>query len=183
MTRKVTGSLSLARSFWGPSYVKNAMHIQYFDGTIQDENEALSLIPPLVEGTIPHPYEVVFRSYRANALMEKGDLSSSLDDFRSRAAAIRLRIYDDQVARPEALEFLTRKCAGIVTFIVQLQTKFKVQNKAKRPFFTTEELNDLEKELGIGLYSKGEYKCGKCDTTPDQVKPVLCSGVYEVVVL
>ena len=113
---------------------------------------------------------MTLRFLRERALLAKRDLSSALDDFRLCGAAVRLHMNDDQIAGPGPVEFMIKKVEGVVTFIVRVAVMIKVQNKADRPFFTTEELNDLEKELGIGLFSKDRYKCGNCGKSRKDVK-------------
>jgi hypothetical protein len=52
------------------------------------------------------------------------------------------------------LDFLVKKCDLVVTHTVRASLRLKVQNRAPRPFFTVDELNELEKEIGIGIFDK-----------------------------
>ena len=68
-----------------------------FESGLEHIDRALSLIPPLREGEMPHENEALARVFRARAMQNLGDISGALAEYRVCFAAIRLLDYHGKV--------------------------------------------------------------------------------------
>jgi hypothetical protein len=128
-------------------------------------DEALSLLPPLRKGEMPHRNEVLARIWRPIALEKLGDLSGALSERRICLAAVRLLDYHGKVDLNDADDILIRKTDGLTSQILKLELEIKIQRGTTRPIFSHNERLDLMKELGFGMYSDDGLKCACCGKT------------------
>jgi MYND finger len=77
--------------------------------------------------------------------------------------------------KTHGLEFLLKKCDKGMIQIVRYAILTKMDKQTPRPYFSVDELNELEKELGIGIFGKSQYKCGGCGKPRTEVKLFPCS--------
>lgn len=116
-------------------------------------DEALSLLPPLRKGEMPHKNEILARIWRPIALKELGDLSGALSELRICLAAVRLLDHHGKVDLNDADDILIRKTNGLASQILRLELEIKMQKGITRPIFSHDERLDLMKELSFGMYS------------------------------
>ena len=151
-----------------------------FESGLDYIDRALSLIPPLREGDIPHENEIMARIFRARALQNLGDISGALAEYRVCLAAIRLLDYHGKVDMNNSKDILISKTTNFTSIIIGLTIESKIQEGANRPYFSHDERLDLMKELGYGMYSDNSLKCGCCGKTDLELaklkkKLVLCA--------
>ena len=143
-------------------------------------DEALSLIPPLRKGEIPHKWEVMTRIYRAHAKYDLKDYQGALNENRICLAAIRLLAFQGKVDMGDSNDILVRKTNGMSNRIIQSLMHIKLKGGIQRPLFATEERLDLMEELNFGVYSANRFKCKCCRKTAPEVKLSLCSACSDV---
>jgi len=151
-----------------------------FESGLEHIDRALSLIPPLREGEMPHESEVLARVFRARAVQNLGDISGALAEYRVCLAAIRLLDYHGKVDMNKSKDILISKTTNFTSIIIGLTIESKIQEGANRPYFSHDERLDLMKELGYGMYSDNSLKCGCCGKTDLELaklkkKLVLCA--------
>uniref|UniRef100_A0A7S2KH06 Uncharacterized protein n=1 Tax=Skeletonema marinoi TaxID=267567 RepID=A0A7S2KH06_9STRA len=123
-----------------------------FESGLEHISRALSLIPPLREGEMPHhESEVLARVFRARAVQNLGDISGALAEYRVCLAAIRLLDYHGKVDMNDPDHILIRKTTNFTSIIIGLTIESKIQEGGSRPYFSHDERLDLMKELGIGM--------------------------------
>jgi len=152
-----------------------------FESGLEHIDRALSLIPPLREGEMPHESEVLARVFRARALQNLGDISGALAEYRVCLAAIRLLDYHGKLDMNDPDHILIKKTTNFTSIIIGLTIESKIQEGGCRPYFSHDERLDLMKELGIGMYSDNSLKCGCCGKTDLELatlkkKLVLCAN-------
>lgn len=106
---------------------------------------------------------------------------SLMDAATNYRAASALLLHQTQTPEiQERLEHLERPPDFLenrtVEYLVTLSKQKRMMN-ATRPLFDERERKKIEKELGIGMYSKKRYRCAHCLTEPsDIVQLFRCSG-------
>ena len=166
--------------FWmnyriGNSYIAD----EDFKSGLEYIDRALTLIPPLREGEMPHQCEVLARVFRAKALEEMGGVSSAIAEYRICLAAIRLLDHHGKVDMNDTKHMLIGKMRNFTSILLGLIVEQKIMEGASRPYFSHDERLDLMKELGFGLYSDNGLKCSCCGKTDSELakkKLVLCAN-------
>lgn len=64
----------------------------------------------------------------------------------------------------------------VVSLTLEILVRIKIQQNARRPYFTTDEIYEYEKELGIGIFCEENYKCHHCGVARHDSYLILCSG-------
>jgi len=175
--REISGNSSaLNYLFW--NHYRLAMYHNY-PGERNDElsllhaNEALSLLPTLQRGEVPHYDEVIVRTSRALATYCMKDFEAALVEYRVCIAAIRLLHHEGRIDISDANEKLMNRVNLWPHTILRMTIRVKIQNGVSRPYLTKEEYLDLMKENAYGIYSPSSQKCFHCGNTE---KLLLCSG-------
>lgn len=136
-------------------------------------NEALSLLPQLQEGELPHHDELRVRTMRALSYLCMKDYKAALLEYRVCLAAVRLLDHSGRLDMSNPNDSLVSKVNMWPHTMIRMSIKLKIQNGASRPFFTKDEQLDLMKEHAYGIYSPSCQKCMNCGNTE---KLSLCSG-------
>ena len=118
-----------------------------FETGLKYIDKALSFIPPLRAGEMPHENEVMARVFRAKALQKLGDVSGAIAEYRVCLAAIRLLDYHGKVDMNRSNHILISKTTNFTSILLGLTVEQKIQEGADRPYFTHDERLDLMKEL------------------------------------
>ena len=71
-------------------------------------------------------------------------------------------------------------CVKLVPSLLFSTVKEKFEDDTARPFFSTNKIKRLEDELGIGMYSKNNYKCNTCGVDCDNAELKKCTGCSRV---
>lgn len=140
-------------------------------------NKALSLLPKLQHGEIPHYDEMKARVLRALAIYLMKDYEAALTEYRVCLAAIRLLDHAGRVDMSDPNDSLMRLVNVWPHTIIRMVIKIKIQNGESRPFFTKDEQLDLMKENAYGIYSPSSRKCINCG---EKENLSLCSGCKSV---
>ena len=120
--------------FWMNYRIGNSLiRDEDFESGLDYIDRALSLIPPLREGEIPHENEVMARIFRARALQNLGDISGALAEYRVCLAAIRLLDYHGKVDMNDSKHLLISKTTNFTSIIIGLTIERKIQEGATRP--------------------------------------------------
>jgi hypothetical protein len=174
--REISGKKGSALSylFWN-----NHRLAVYYGKQTDDElslryaNEALSLLPTLQRGEIPHYDEVYVRTVRALAKLNMRDYEAALVEYRVCFAAIRLLHHKGRLDMSDPND----KLMGTVNIwphtFMRMTIQIKIQNGVSRPYLTKDEYLDLMKENAYGIYSPSSQKCFNCGKTKNLL---LCSG-------
>mmetsp|Transcript_18391 Transcript_18391/g.27750 ORF Transcript_18391/g.27750 Transcript_18391/m.27750 type:complete len:481 (+) Transcript_18391:70-1512(+) len=136
-------------------------------------NEALSLLPALQRGEVPHYDEVLVRTVRALAKYCMNDFEAALMEYRVCLASIRLLHFEGRIDMSDATEKLMNRVNLWPHTILRMTIRVKIQNGVSRPYLTKDEYLDLMKENAYGIYSPSSQKCFHCGNTE---KLLLCSG-------
>ena len=152
-----------------------------YESGLEYIDKALTLIPPLRAGEMPHENEVMARAFRAKALQKLGDISGAIAEYRVCLAAIRLLDYHGKVDMEQSNHMLISKTTNFTSILLGLVVERKIQEGAERPYFSHDERLDLMKELGFGMYSDNSLKCSCCEKTDLELaklkkKLVLCAN-------
>ena len=115
--------------FWMNYRIGNSLILdEDFESGLDYIDRALSLIPPLRGGEIPHENEVMARIFRAMALQNLGDISGALAEYRVCLAAIRLLDYHGKVDMNDSSIFsLTRRQT-----LLQLSLGSQLKGRSKK---------------------------------------------------
>ena len=143
-------------------------------------DEALSLLPPLRKGDMPHKWEVMTRIYRAYAKYDLKDYQGALNENRICLAAVRLLAFQGKVDMEDSNDILVRKTNGMTNQIIRSLMHIKLMKGIQRPLFSTKERLDLMEELNFGVYSADRFKCNCCQKTAPEVQLSLCSACSDV---
>ncbi len=157
-----------------------------FEAGLRHIDRALTLIPPLRVGEMPHECEVMARVFRAKALKKLGDIPGAIAEYRICLAAIRLLDHHGKVDMNDSKHILIGKTTNFTAVLLGLTVEQKILEGATRPYFSHDERLDLMKELGFGMYSNNGLKCsccGKTDLELAKLKKKLelcsnCKGVW-----
>lgn len=141
--------------------------------SLRHVNEALSLLPTLQRGEIPHYDEVLVRTIRAFATYCTRDFEAALVEYRVCLAAIRLLHSDGKIDMSDANDKIMCYVNTWPHTIIRMTIRLKVQNGVSRPYLTKDEFLDLMKENAYGIYSPSSQKCFHCGKTD---RLLLCSG-------
>ncbi len=170
--------------FWmnyriGNSYM--AERTKDFKSGLEYIDRALTLIPPLRVGEMPHECEVLARVFRAKALEKMGDIHGAIAEYRICLAAIRLLDHHGKVDMNDSKHMLIGKMRNFSSILLGLIVEQKILEGASRPYFSHDERLDLMKELGLGLYSDNGLQCSCCGETDSELaklkkKLVLCAN-------
>ncbi|KAL3911249.1 MAG: hypothetical protein SGILL_007356 [Bacillariaceae sp.] len=158
---------------------------------LRDIDFLSSLFPPLSQNyPLPHPYEVValrfkvsthLADYAGKYLRDPGHV---FDVARCCGAAGRLIMYHKDNYEPNELKLLEEKLRIVPqAFVRSIVAKklggvLKMDNLPPRPCFTEHELNDMEKEWGLGVYCPSQFVCSGCGKDRSQVRLSLCAGCH-----
>jgi hypothetical protein len=141
--------------------------------TVADCNEILALYPrqldtnktqDIVSGLAPVLYHIVTNHKRTNlmfwmahALNNINKENTTVSKLCGCAAAIRLldKLY---VENP----VIFSKFSNLIQMILYKVVENKITTKARRPFFSTNKLERLERQLGIGMHSTSNYIYNTC---------------------
>lgn len=144
-----------------------------YEISLRYANEALSLLPTLQKGEIPHYEEVYVRTARALAYFEMMNYEATLVEYRVIFAAIRLLHHEGRLDMSDP----NNKLMGMVNVwphtLMRMTIQIKIQNGVSRPYLTKDEYLDLMKENAYGIYSHSSQKCFNCGKTENLL---LCSG-------
>ena len=143
-------------------------------------DEALSLIPPLRKGDMPHKWEVMTRIYRARAKYDLKDYQGALNETRICLAAVRLLAFRGKIDMGDSNDILVQKTNGTSSRIIRSLMHIKLKGGIQRPLFATKERLDLMEELNFGVYSTNRFKCNCCQKTAPEVKLSICSACSDV---
>ena len=136
-------------------------------------NEALSLLPVLQRGEVPHYDEVLVRTIRASTKFYMNDFESALMECRVCLASIRLLHHEGRIDMSDATDTLMDRVNVWPHAILRMTIRLKIQNGVSRPYLTKDEYLDLMKENAYGIYSPSSQKCFHCGKTG---RLLLCSG-------
>lgn len=134
-------------------------------------NEALSLLPTLQRGEIPHYDELCARVLRALTMSIMSDYEAALVEYKVCLAAIRLLHHAGRLDMNDPNVPLMDDVNLWPHTIMRMTIKVKMQNG--RPYLTKDEYLDLMKENAYGIYSPSSQKCFNCDET---INLLLCAG-------
>ena len=120
--------------------------------------------------------------YVRGRTLRRSDLEGALQDYKASLALIR-SVSPAEWNDPKASKsVLTRNATPMriekVTWNVQLVMAMqKVESEVPRPFYTKDERERIELDLGLGIYGKNIYKCLFCgkDNTDPTIKLQKCS--------
>ena len=149
---------------------QNEQHVEL---SLQYTNQALSLLPKLREGEIPHREELYTRIERAEAMLFMKDYDAALVEFRVVVAGIRLLDHAGIIDMGNSNDDLVKRVNIWPHTMIRMTIKLKQRNGVPRPYFMKDEYLDLMKELAYGIYSPQSQKCINCGSTE---KLSLCSG-------
>eukprot|EP00984_Skeletonema_dohrnii_P026605 scaffold15955_cov78-Skeletonema_dohrnii-CCMP3373.AAC.2 len=122
-------------------------------------NEALSLLPTLQRGEVPHYDEVLVRTIRALATYCMKDFEAALMEYRVCIAAIRLLHHEGRIDMSDATEKLMNRVNLWPHTILRMTIRVKIQNGVSRPYLTKDEYLDLMKENAYGC--SNAWYCSK----------------------
>lgn len=179
--REISGSCSaLNYLFWNNYRLALHYNSRYSRGdsnnnelSLHHVNEALSLLPTLQRGEIPHYDEVLVRTVRACATFCRGDIKAALVEYRVCLAAIRLLHSDGKIDMNDACDKIMDYVNTWPHTIIRMTIRLKIQDGVRRPYLTKDEYLDLMKEHAYGIYAPSSQKCFHCGKTD---KLLLCSG-------
>jgi hypothetical protein len=136
----------------------------YYHSTYGDRHEALldyrqvlTILPPVK--SIPCEVELWIRFICGKLLWGAKRYDEAACDFRVCAAATRLLMHHDLIDLTK--DFL-QELHAVNIEVVKAKLMAERVDKRSRPYFDPLELDALNKELGIGPYSKSKYKCFFC---------------------
>ncbi|KAK1737532.1 hypothetical protein QTG54_011818 [Skeletonema marinoi] len=176
--REISGNCSALNYLFRNNYYL-ASYYNYAGERTDDElslhhvNEALSLLPTLQRGEVPHYDEVLVRTIRALATYCMKDFEAALMEYRVCIAAIRLLHHEGRIDMSDATDKLMNTVNLWPHSILRMTIRIKIQNGVSRPYLTKEEYLDLMKENAYGIYSPSSQKCFHCGNTE---KLLLCCG-------
>mmetsp|Transcript_28251 Transcript_28251/g.68745 ORF Transcript_28251/g.68745 Transcript_28251/m.68745 type:complete len:403 (-) Transcript_28251:1594-2802(-) len=147
-----------------------------FEAAVDICNKILSLSPPLTDDSpVPSDSETHTLDTRGHYFSELGDHEQALKDARCVGAVARLKFMNRQKlgADRDGRDMALEQC-NILT--LRALVRFQLQKRTHRPYFSLDEINNYEKELGIGIYSEEGYKCHNCGVSRSESRLILCTG-------
>jgi hypothetical protein len=171
--------MMLERDLNSVQYQLNQSNAGCSSDSISDCNDILGLFPIVTQDQNTEEYTRFLLSDprilydMAHAL---GNHPDSVGALRGCAAAIRL----DTKETTDSNEYIRNYFPFLVPNLLYCAMQQKIQEHAPRPFFSINKIKRLEDELGIGMYSKKNFKCNQCGV--DCVNAALnkCSGCSRV---
>jgi len=149
-----------------------------YQGCIDDTTTVIPYIN--VIKSIESQRTVLNFEYDALVLRAKGfgaanNYGMAAKDYR--AACAMKRLHSENVGRLASHVTMEDAVEGALLCM----TLKKVEDHARRPFFSIIEREHIERELGVGMYSKDNYHCNSCGKdASDEAKLSLCSQCRKV---
>lgn len=143
-------------------------------GAIEDFTEALSYYQAfwkLDYGDID-TYMVEHLYDRAQCHIMLEDLESAYEDLRACCSGIRA-IGDDWSGLPSIPP-------NIVKTMLMIMAKQKLLSGASRPFYTQNERDSIERDLGLNAFDRDNYHCLQCGAGPSEVALKRCGSCMRV---
>jgi hypothetical protein len=152
--------------------------------SITDYNELLGLFPMRTQeqnnvefaGFVLPDFQIVNLMGLALQRNHKGSIAV----LRGCAAAFRLWSANEDDKRVYECIYHGLRYVELVPDLLYYTVKGKIEEDTARPFFSINKIKRLEDELGIGMYSKRNYKCNACGVDCDNAALNKCSGCSRV---
>jgi hypothetical protein len=151
---------------------------------IADYNELLGLFPMRTqEHNIGEYAEFIPPDFQIANLMGlalQRNHKDSVAVLRGCAAAFRLWSANEDDERVQGCMYKGIGYRQLVPDLLYYTVKEKFEEATARPFFSINKIKRIEDELGIGMYSKNNYKCNTCSVDCDNAVLNKCSGCSRV---